>query len=247
MLKDLYHDLDLTAHLDAAIYAVATMAFYGQLRLCEICSDREVYNTFNCKTLPNLSNLKPPHTPAGSRMLHLPWTKVKRNIGEDVAICSQRGVTNPINALHQHIQINMIDDPNIAIASYLTPRGTRKLLTTSKFLKKCNEIWRAHNRQRYTGHCFRISGTTHYLLQAINPDVVRIMGCWSSDAFIRYWRQLDVVATVHTENHTSLYETLFCELVFRVSQTSFLVDALAGGLRFGGSPLPSIHWLPSNV
>ncbi|KAF8330264.1 hypothetical protein F5887DRAFT_94759 [Amanita rubescens] len=89
----------------------------------------------------------------------------------------------------------MIDDPNIAIASYLTPRGTRKLLTTSKFLKKCNEIWRAHNRQRYTGHCFRISGTTHYLLQAINPDVVRIMGCWSSDAFIRYWRQLDVVHT----------------------------------------------------
>ena len=111
------------------------MAFYGQLRLCEICSDREVYNTFNCKTLPNLSNLKPPHTPAGSRMLHLPWTKVKRNIGEDVAICSQRGVTNPINALHQHIQINMINDPNIAMASYLTPRGTRKLLTTSKFLK----------------------------------------------------------------------------------------------------------------
>ena len=25
------------------------------------------------------------------------------------------------------------------------------------------------------------------------------MGRWSSDAFIRYWRQLDVVATVHTE------------------------------------------------
>ena len=70
MLKDLVSDLDMAAHLDAAIYAVATMAFYGQLRLGEICSNWEVYNTFNCKTLPNLSHLKPPHTPAGSHMLH---------------------------------------------------------------------------------------------------------------------------------------------------------------------------------
>jgi hypothetical protein len=200
MLKELFRDLDLADHLDTAIFVVATMAFYGQLRLGEICSDREVYNTFNCKTLPNFSHLKPPHTVAGSRMLHIPWTKVKRATGEDVAICRQRDITDPIAALHRHLQINVINDPTTAIASYLTTAGTRKLLTTSKFMKRCNQIWRTHDRQRHTGHCFRIGGTTHYLLQGINPDVVRLMGRWSSDAFIRYWRQLDVVATVHTEN-----------------------------------------------
>ncbi|KAF8320639.1 hypothetical protein F5887DRAFT_904923, partial [Amanita rubescens] len=84
MLKELFNDLDLAGHLDTAVFAVATMAFYGQLRLGEICSDREVYNTFNCKTLPNFSHLKPPHTPAGSRMMRIPWTKVKRAAGEDV-------------------------------------------------------------------------------------------------------------------------------------------------------------------
>ncbi|KAF8340831.1 hypothetical protein F5887DRAFT_1076957 [Amanita rubescens] len=200
MLKELFNDLDLAGHLDTAVFAVATMAFYGQLRLGEICSDREVYNTFNCKTLPNFSHLKPPHTPAGSRMMRIPWTKVKRAAGEDVAICRQRDTTDPIAALDRHLQINMINDPTTAVASYLTANGTRKLLTVSKFMKRCNEIWHAHNRPRYTGHCFRIGGTTHYLLQGINPDVVRLMGRWSSDAFIRYWRQLDVVATVHTEN-----------------------------------------------
>ena len=200
MLKELFNNLDLAAHLDTAIFAIATMAFYGQLRLGEICSDREVYNTFNCRTLPNLSNLNPPHTPAGSHMLHIPWTKVKRASGEDVAICCQRDISDPITALQQHLQINVIEDPSIAIASYLTPSGTRKLLTVSKFMKCCNEIWHTHGRKRYTGHCFRIGGTTHYLLQGINPDVVRLMGRWSSDAFIRYWQQLDVVATVHMEN-----------------------------------------------
>ena len=184
MLKELFDGLDLAAHLDTAVFAVATMAFYGQLRLGEICSDREVYNIYTCKTLPNLSHLKPPHTQAGSRKLHIPWTKVKRAAGEDVVICRQRDVTDPIAALQRHLQINAINDPSTAIASYLTTNGTRKLLTTSKFMKRCNEIWRAHNRQRYTGHCFRIGGTTHYLLQGINPDIIRLMGRWSSDAFI---------------------------------------------------------------
>ena len=99
ILNELATNLDLTTHLNAAVFTIATMAFYGQLRLGEICSDREVYNTYNCKTLPNLSHLKPPHMPAGSRMLHVPWTKVKRAAGEDVAICHQRDVTDPIAAL----------------------------------------------------------------------------------------------------------------------------------------------------
>ena len=201
MLKELFNGLDLAEHLDAAVYAVTTMAFYGQLQLGEICSNREVYNTFNCKTLPNFSHLKLPHTPAGSQMMHAPWTKVKRAAGEDVAICRQRDTTDPITALDKHLQINAIsDDPNTAIASYLMADGNWKLLTISKFMKRCNEIWRTHNCPRYTRHCFRIGGTTHYLLQGINPDVVHLMGRWSSDAFIRYWCQLNVVATVHTEN-----------------------------------------------
>ena len=111
MLKELFHDLDMAGHLDTAVFTIATMAFYGQLHLGEICSDREVYNTFNSKTLPNLSHLKPPHTPSGSHMMHMPWTKVKRATGEDVAICRQQDTTDPITALNQHLQINAIDDP----------------------------------------------------------------------------------------------------------------------------------------
>ena len=171
-----------TAHIHSVTLHIPTSVHAGILS--QHPCDREVYNIYTCKTLPNLSHLKPPHTQTGSRKLHIPWTKVKRATGEDVVICRQRDVTDPIAALQRHLQINAINDPSTAIASYLTTNDTRKLLTTSKFMKRCNEIWRAHNRQRYTGHCFRIGGTTHYLLQGINPDIIRLMGRWSSDAFI---------------------------------------------------------------
>jgi len=66
-------------------------------------------------------------------------------------------------------------------------------------MKRCNELWKIWGHPRITGHSFRIGGTTHYLLRKVDPNVVRVMGRWSSDAFLRYWRQLDVLATIHTE------------------------------------------------
>jgi hypothetical protein len=199
MLNDLFRGLDHNSNLDSAVYAIATIAFYGQLRMGKICTSREAYTAFNRATSPSRRHLKPPHTDASSRMLHLPWTKVKRTAGKDVAICWQHGITDPVAALERHLLLNDITNPDTAISSYTTPTGNRKLLTISKFIKRCNNIWRAQGRSRFSGHSFRVGGTTFYLLQGINPDVVRVMGRWSSDAFIQYWRQLDVVATVHTE------------------------------------------------
>ena len=184
MIRELSRDLDLSDPLDTAVFTIATIAFYSQLRLGEICGDRETYTIFNRKALPTFADVKPPHTPAGSRMMHIPWTKVNHTKGDDVLICRQWDMTDPVTALDRHLQINNITEPDIAIASYLTPDNTRKLLTTSKFMKQCNEIWQAHGHTRHTGHCFGIGGTTHYLLQGINPDVIHIMGHWSSDAFI---------------------------------------------------------------
>ncbi|KIL68344.1 hypothetical protein M378DRAFT_9003 [Amanita muscaria Koide BX008] len=199
MLQELYHGLDSTDAQDAAVDAAATLAFYGQMRLGELCAKREAYSTFNKKTHSTRRDLKDPHSRAGSRILVIPWTKVKRTRGKEVAICRQAGVTDPIAALERHMHINDIRNPDVALMSYIQSSGQRKLLTVSKFMKRCNAIWSQHNRPRFTGHCFRIGGTTYYLLRKVDPDVVRTLGRWSSSAFLRYWRQLDVLATIHTE------------------------------------------------
>jgi hypothetical protein len=199
MLEQWYQGLDHDDPRDVAIYAVATTAFYGQLRLGKICAKREAFSMYNPKTHSMRKDLCPPHTEGGSRILIIPWTKVKRTRGKEVAITRQQGRTDPIVALDRHLRINEITDPKMALISYITTTGELKLLTTSKFMDRCNEIWMQHGHQRFTGHSFRTGGTTHYLLNKINPDMVHALGHWSSSAFLHYWRQLDVLATVHTE------------------------------------------------
>ena len=78
MLEQLYQGLDQDNARDVAVLATATVAFYGQLRLGEICAKREAYSTFNSKMHSTRKDLHPPHTEAGSRVLVIPWTKVKR-------------------------------------------------------------------------------------------------------------------------------------------------------------------------
>jgi hypothetical protein len=154
MLEQLYHGLNRNEPRDAAIYAAATTAFYGQLRLGEICAKREAYSTFNPKTHSIRTDLRPPHTEAGSRLLVIPWTKVKGTRGEEVAVTRQRGRTDPIAALDLHLRLNEITNPTTALMSYLMPAGQRKLLTVSKFMERCNEIWKRHGHKRFTGHSF---------------------------------------------------------------------------------------------
>jgi hypothetical protein len=50
-----------------------------------------------------------------------------------------------------------------------------------------------------TGHSFRIGGTTHLLLSGVPPDVVKTTGRWSSDAFLRYWRSTEQIASIYLE------------------------------------------------
>ncbi|KAE9392968.1 hypothetical protein BT96DRAFT_829884, partial [Gymnopus androsaceus JB14] len=60
-----------------------------------------------------------------------------------------------------------------------------------------NAVWSRHNIPHMTGHCFRIGSTTHYLVQGIPPDIVKMLGHWKSDAFLKYWRDLDSLASIH--------------------------------------------------
>lgn len=72
-------------------------------------------------------------------------------------------------------------------------------LTKRKFIGRCNVIWAQFGFPKSTGHSFRIGGTTELLVAGVPPDVVRMMGRWSSDAFLRYWRSLDMIAPLHAE------------------------------------------------
>ncbi|KIO15918.1 hypothetical protein M407DRAFT_50426, partial [Tulasnella calospora MUT 4182] len=61
-------------------------------------------------------------------------------------------------------------------------------LSKKAFQQRCNEIWDAQGLSQIKGHSFRIGGTSEFLLAGIHPDVVKKMGRWTSNHFLRYWR-----------------------------------------------------------
>ncbi len=79
MITMLHNDLDLFDNTDSAILALATTAFFGQIRLGELFPDAQDIWKFNGKYNPVLKDLAQPHSTHGSHKLHLPWTKMKKN------------------------------------------------------------------------------------------------------------------------------------------------------------------------
>lgn len=195
MILLLHKNLDLSSHFDSLTFFCACSAFWAQLRLGEILSESE--NLSTSSRFPSLSNLSPPNQ-NGSRTLFLPHTKTANSRGEFVMLCKQYGLSDPISTLHLHLSINRLS-PSDPLFSYLKLDGKRVLLTKRKFLLRCNSIWSSHGIVHTTGHSFRIGGTTHLLLSKVPPDIVKALGRWSSDSFLRYWRSLDLLGPIYTE------------------------------------------------
>ncbi|THU94002.1 hypothetical protein K435DRAFT_610443, partial [Dendrothele bispora CBS 962.96] len=95
-----------------------------------------------------------------------------------------------------HVSVNKLspDDP---LMSYRDEHGRLKVLTKSLFLKVCNEAWSGHGYPKFSGHSFRIGGTTYLLQCGVDPKVVKRCGRWKSSAFARYWRDLHTIASIH--------------------------------------------------
>jgi hypothetical protein len=107
---------------------------------------------------------------------------------------------DPIEALNRHLVVN---DPPLDghLFGYLK-EGVFRPLTKRLFMFRCNKVW-ANFGIRHSGHAFRIGGTTELLSRGISPLVVQALGRWSSDTFLRYWRNMDNLADIHVGSSSS--------------------------------------------
>jgi hypothetical protein len=192
MLSQLITSLNLNDPFDAVVAVCACIAFWGQCRLGELLASSS--SDFSTTTRPARSHIGPSKRNATSYTLFLPRTKTHRH-GDNVVLVNQDGVYNPLSILRHHLTLN--DLPNESpLFTFTTPAGPR-VLTRYCFLARCNEIWSTFGYPHTTGHSFRIGGTTHLLLAGIPPDVVKVMGRWSSDAFLRYWRHIEDIVPLY--------------------------------------------------
>lgn len=196
MLLCLHQNLDLAVPLNAACFAAACCAFWGQCRLGKLLPDRLVGFPPH---FPLRSHVKPPSTAEGSRVVHLPRTKTMHSAGGSLFLCHQDGALDAIDALQNHLSVNSLT-PSDLLFSFHSPSGAQ-ILSKSHFLCRVSCILDAAGFAHISGHSFRISGTTHLLLSGVQvpPNVVKVMGHWSSEAFLCYWRNMEVLAPLHAE------------------------------------------------
>lgn len=205
MLEVLASSLDHSSPLDTCVYACALVTFWSQCRLGEMLSTTQTQFK-SPHEVPCLTDLFAPITHGGSCKLFLPKTKTTGFRGAYTFITAQLGCTNPIPALDNHIAINSPPE-HYPLFSYRAGNG-HVCLTARKFLTQCNSIWTANAYPSSTGHSFRIGGTTELLLRGVPPDVVKMLGRWKSDAFLAYWRSLELIAPLYAEYLSPMASTI---------------------------------------
>ncbi|KAF8814362.1 hypothetical protein BYT27DRAFT_7206173 [Phlegmacium glaucopus] len=192
MLDDLNSGLDRSSGVDNCIRAICFLAFFCQLRIGEILPPTQDLNNFNPHRHATFAHITESTASNGACNLHLPWSKTQKARGDNVWIPRQEPPLDPIHAIHKHFIKNrlVITHP---IAAYRDASNNVVTLTRTKFIRRINQILRATQKgyPRITGHCFRIGGTTFYLISDVPPDMVKKFGRWRSHAFLEYWRCLD--------------------------------------------------------
>ncbi|KAG2345630.1 hypothetical protein BDR05DRAFT_974962 [Suillus weaverae] len=199
MLETLYSSLDTSLPLHVCVLACADVVFWGQGRLGEFLPTSQ--SRFSHKFFPTPACLRSMSS-GESLMCCLPWTKVSKERGEDIFLGRQLGPSDPISSLIAHLVASpeiLASPASSHLFAYSGGAGRLISLTKCKFLLVCNSVWMAQGLPRISGHCFCIGRTTKLLLCNVPPHIVKVMGCWSSDSFLRYWRNLEHIAPLHAE------------------------------------------------
>ncbi|KAF9551250.1 hypothetical protein CPC08DRAFT_647669, partial [Agrocybe pediades] len=172
MLRLLAQHLSSSDPFDAAVLACALTAFWGQARLGELLPTSSS-GSVATDPVPTRAHFTHKFTNnIAALSIHLPRTKTKSS-GEDIILVHQNGIVDPLPALANHLHLNNFPC-NLPLFTYKSPSNPSfRCLTKNTFLKRCNEIWFSHGIASVTGHCFRIGGTTEYLLCGVDPNVVK--------------------------------------------------------------------------
>jgi integrase len=198
----LYRGLDLSNTFDAAVWAVASIAFWSCCRLGELVVPSPS-SIDPLKHVMKHTTLRFASSTCRYATLHIPWSKTTKNDGTKISITSRDDPTCPLTALEHHLDCSSQLPSDVPFFSFETVRGGWAPMTRNWFLDRCNAIWERAGYERMSGHSFRIGGTTHLLLSGVPPDVVAVQGRWTSNAFLSYWRQVDSILPLFIDSSGS--------------------------------------------
>ncbi|EJD44540.1 hypothetical protein AURDEDRAFT_65153 [Auricularia subglabra TFB-10046 SS5] len=177
--------------LDAAVKAALLVCFWGTARLGELLPRAfQGPNGFAPSRFVTTANLRHSHDDHGNpiSILHVPQTKVEPVLGEDIYWAPRAGFSDASSALQQHLALN-VPTPAAHLFAYRDKHRRLKTLTKATFLTRLGTAAAAAGVPAPRGHSVRVSSTTHYLLNGLSFEAMRIKGRWASNAFMLYLRR----------------------------------------------------------
>lgn len=183
--------LDMSDTFDSAVWACATAVFIGVSRLSIFCLATA---TFDHTKFATRADIQFAADPQGNEYFSVqaPWTKTNGYKGATILVSRQERECDPVNVAVHHIIINNILPSSAPLFSSAAAAGWFPM-RKEWFLNRCNKIWQADGLLRITGHSFRIVGAAELLSRGVPLEIVAKQGHWQSDAFLRYWRRIELV------------------------------------------------------
>ncbi|KAJ7668534.1 hypothetical protein DFH06DRAFT_1038988, partial [Mycena polygramma] len=194
----LHNHLDMSNTFDSAVLACADSGYFGCNRLGELLPISSTsFDPTRFATRENVSFGTDNH---GIHFYDIkaPWTKTTGFEGASLLV-SEQAELDPISTMHHHLVINRAVPDSSPLFSFQTAKGW-SVLTKDLFLTRCNEIWTDSSLPCMTGHSFRIGGATEMLARGIPPEIVAKQGRWRSDAFLIYWRRIELILPLWTSS-----------------------------------------------
>lgn len=199
MLRGLKATLNLSEPFDACAWAMAACAFFGMMRFGEVSVASR--NSFS-----GAKHLKRSDAFLGSDLdgkcyarLDLPLAKTAKP-GEIQSIyLTAQGDVCPLKALTNLAQV-VPAGPDDPLFSWRDKHGKIRPMVKTKVLLRINTILNAWGWGTAFGHSFRIGGASFFLAQGVNPEIVRLAGCWKSLAYEACIRAFEQITSRHMSN-----------------------------------------------
>ncbi|KAF5381807.1 hypothetical protein D9615_005586 [Tricholomella constricta] len=190
----LFDGLDMSNAFDAAVWGIASVAFWSCCRLGEL-------------VVPTASKFDPQfhatrgtgvrfgHSSNGTQTMsfRIRWSETSGFRGAKIIGVDNDEITSSVLALQHHLRANSSIPAHVPLFAYETTEGTWAHMTCDIFLRRCNSVWRSLGFDELSGHCFCVGGTTEYVLHGTAPEMVQALGRWCSQAFMDYWWKIDSI------------------------------------------------------
>jgi len=151
-LRALRANLNLNDTCDAAVFVTATISFWCQCRLSEVCVD----NPFDPIINPAWSTPQKSGKTASNIAFHTFWapqTKTKPN-GEFIMWTDSQCSCSSESGLSNHLKINCHVPPSAHLFTFETESGSYAPMKRHWFVSRCNKIWSNSGLEMLTGHYF---------------------------------------------------------------------------------------------